>query len=104
GADHAGGDLVSLAAGERRIVHHEVHGERRRIDWLGRQRPYDVEVAYRVGDGRSLETRNGHDIARIGLVERHALETAESQHLGDAGLLDLAAVAGKRLQDHVGPD
>ena len=38
------------------------------------------------------------------LSSAHALQPAEGQHLGDAGLLDLAAVAAQRLQDGIGLD
>ena len=37
--DHARGDLVAVAPGERRIVDREGHRQGRRIDRVGRQRP-----------------------------------------------------------------
>ena len=37
------------------------------------------------------------DVARLGLIDRHALEPAERQHLGDAAGLDQLAVVVEHL-------
>jgi len=44
------------------------------------------------------EARDRHDIAREGLIERKALQSAERQHLGDAALLDSLPVRFEHLR------
>ena len=36
----------------------------------------------RVGDGGLGQAGDGDDVAGLGLVDRHALQAAEGQHLG----------------------
>ena len=51
-----------------------------------------IHGAERVGHGRLGEARDGHDVARFGVVDGLALQAAEGQHLGDPAALDLLAV------------
>jgi hypothetical protein len=79
--------LVTLSpsrAGQRRVVDREGHGERRRIDRLGLDRLGHHGSADGVGHGRLGQARDRNDVARLALVDRHALQAAEGQHLGDA--------------------
>ena len=85
-ADHAAGDLVAFGAGERRIVDAERHRQRRRIDRLRRDRRLDRRIADGHRDGGVRQSGERDDVAGLGLVDRHALETAERQHLGDAAV------------------
>ena len=57
----------------------------------------DLGVADGVGDGRLRQAGDRDDVAGLGLVDRHALEAAERQHLGDAAGLDQLAVAVEHL-------
>jgi hypothetical protein len=84
--------LVAFLAGERAVVDAEGHGQRRRVDRLGVDRLGHLGIADGVGDGRGGQTRDGDDVARLSFIDRHALEAAEGQHLGDAALLDNRAV------------
>jgi predicted DNA-binding ribbon-helix-helix protein len=104
GADHAGRDLVAFLAGERRVVDHEGHGQRRRIDRLRVDRRSDRQIAQRVGHGGVLHAGDGDDVARLGRVERHTLEAAKRQDARDARLLEFLAVAAQRLDHRIGLD
>ncbi len=73
----------------------KVTDEGRRIDRLGRQRLVDRRNGQRVGDGGSLEARDGDDVARFGHIDRRALEAAEGEDLRDAALFDFLAVAAR---------
>ncbi len=57
----------------------------------------DLGRADRVRDGRLRQPGDRDDVARLRLVDRRALQAAEGQHLGDAALLDQAAVAVEHL-------
>ena len=100
-ADHAAGHLVAFAAGERRIVDREGHGERRRIDRIGRDRPRHQGIADRVGNRRIAEPRDRHDVAGLGAFDRHALEAAEGEQLGQARRLAHLARRAHRFDRHV---
>ena len=67
------------------------------IGWAG-SGSVDQRVAERVGDGALDHAGDGDDVARLGLVDRDALEAAEAQHLGDAALLDQVAVGASTLK------
>ena len=77
-----------------RIVDDEGHGDGRRIDRLRLQRLGDRRIAEGVGDGALRQAGDGDDVARLGLVDRLALEAAEGEDLGDAAGLDQRAVIG----------
>ena len=96
-ADHAARHLVAFGAGERRIVDAEGHGERRRIDRLGRQRLGDLGRADGVRHRGVGQPGERDDVAGGSLVERDALKPAEGEHLGDAALLDQPAVMVEHL-------
>ena len=92
--------LVTLSPSvpaKRRIVHAERHRERRRIDRLRRHRRLDLGRADRVRHGGVRQPGDGDDVAGLRLVDRHALEPAECQHLGDAAALDQFAVVVEHL-------
>ncbi|CDX42319.1 conserved hypothetical protein [Mesorhizobium sp. ORS 3359] len=101
-ADNAAGHLVALGAGKRAVIDEEGHGHRRRVDRLRMQRLAHRRIAERVGDGALRQAGDGHDVARLGFVDRLALETAESKDLGDAAGLDLGAVMVQHLDRLVG--
>ena len=66
----AAGDVLALAAGQRRVVDAEVHGQRRLVDLEHRQR----RGIGRVGDGHAdadlLDAADQHDVAGPGLRRR----------------------------------
>ena len=94
-ADHAALHLVAFGAGERRIVDAERHGQRRRIDRLRRQRLGHFRRAERVRDEGLRQAGDGDDVAGKAFLDRHALEAAEGQHLGDAAFLDQVRRCGR---------
>ena len=102
--DLARGDLGAVLAGIGAVIDREGHGDGRGIDRLRRDRRLDRGLAQRVGDGGLGEARDRDDVAGLGLVDRLPLEAAERQDLGDPCLLDQLAVAGHRLDGHVGLD
>ena len=51
-----------------------------------------IVIGDRVGDGRLGQAGDGDDVAGVGLLDRHPLEAAEGQQLGEARMLDDAAV------------
>ena len=102
-ADHAAGDLVALEPGERRIVDRDRDRQGRRVYGLGGDRFGHNRLANRVGDRRLGQSGDRHDVAGHGLGDRHPLEAAKREQLGQARLLDDAAVAAERLQRHVQP-
>ena len=103
-ADDTALHLVAFAAGQRRIVHRDGDGERRRIDRRGVDRRFDLDIAQRVGDGRRLQARDGDDVARFGALDRHTRQAAECKKLGCARALDELAVAVQRLDVAVDGD
>ena len=42
-------------------------------------------VAQRAADGEPLDPLQQHDVAGLGLLQRHPLQALESEHLGDLG-------------------
>ena len=96
-ADLAAGDELAFATGQRRAIHHEVHGQRRlvhrdRLHRLGR---------FRITDGDTdidlLDAGHQHDVAGAGRFGLRAVETLEGEHLADLGL---AAVLVAVIDDH----
>ena len=57
----------------------------------------DLGIADRVRDGGFRQAGDGDDVAGFRLVDRHALEAAEREHLGDAAGLDLLAFVVEHL-------
>ena len=97
-AQVARGQPLAFAAGERRIVHGEDHGQRGLVD----QQRLERRGMFGIGDGladlNSLDAGDGHDVAggnRFGFV---ALEAAEIEELGDARGLQRAVQLGDAHQ------
>ena len=90
-ADLAAGDILALAAGQRRGVDQKLHGQRGLVDAQQRQRIRVADLAQRGADVDVLDAVDGHDVT--GLCKRHhlTLQTPEAQHLvhlhGDRRLL-----------------
>ena len=57
-----------------------------------RERLGEAGIGDGVGDGRLGQAGDGDDVARLGALDRHALEAAEGEDLGRAALLDGVAV------------
>ena len=72
-AQVARGDKLPLRTREGRIVHTEIHGNRRLVNLHKSQRLGIGRVANRVANGQLVETANGHDIADLGAFAGHAL-------------------------------
>ena len=96
-SDHAGLHLLAVAARERAVVDAEGHGDRGRVDRLGRQGHVDRRVADRVGHGRLRHAGEGDDVAGDGLVDRLLAEAAEGEDLRHAERLDPLSLAAERL-------
>ena len=103
-ADDARLHLVALAPGQRAVIDAERDGKGGRVDRPRRDRGGDGRHADGVGDGGGLEPGDGDDVARVADIDGGALEAAEGQHLGDATLLDLLALAVEGVDGIVGPD
>jgi hypothetical protein len=65
------------------------------------ERRLDRRIGEGVGDGRLDEAGDGHDLARFGAFDRHAIEAAEREDLGRAALLNDIAVDVERLDRRV---
>ena len=81
-ADHAAGDLGTFAPRKRAVVDRELHGQRRRIDRLRLDRRLHRRIGDGVGHGCFLEARQRDDVARLGVIDRYAVEPVERQQLG----------------------
>ena len=79
------------------IVDDEGHRDGRRIDRLRRAAARRPPGAERVGDGALGQAGDGDDVARLGVVDRLALDAAEGEDLRDAAVLDQLAVAVENL-------
>src|SRR5690606_23620301 len=100
-ADHAALHLVALAPGIGAVVDAEGHRQRRRVDRARGNRSDDRGAGERVGDGRLGQPGDGDDVARLGALDRHALEPAVGENLGRAAFLDGIAVDVDRPDRHV---
>ncbi len=88
-ANLAAGDVLAFAAGQRRGVDHEVHGQRGLVD---RDRLHAFETLGVAQGDADVDLRNAghqHDVARFGELGGFALQSFEGEYLAD---LALAAV------------
>ena len=86
---HARGQLVALAPGERRGVDPDGHREARLVHGRDGQRAWIVRVAERLADRDVRKAGDGDDLARPGLVGVDAVERLGDVELGDLDALDL---------------
>ncbi len=91
-AQVARGDVVAVAAGERRIVDREDHGDRGLVHDDGGKRHRVLDVGDGLADVDRLEAGDGHQIAGVGFGDLRALQPFEAVELGDLAL-DHGAVA-----------
>ena len=92
-ADDAALDLVAVAPGIGAVVDARssspASAGRSARAWSG---ALTDGIGDGVGDGRLDQAGDGDDLARLGAVDRHALEPAEGEDLGRAAFLDEVAV------------
>ena len=79
----AGGDLVAVAAGERRGVDADRDRQRRLVDVDDGQRPRVLGVGERLADRDLGDAGDGDDLARPGLLGGDAVELLGDVELGD---------------------
>ena len=79
--DLAARQVLALAPGERRLVDLERHADRRFVDFQRRQGLGMFAVADRVGNLQVLDTAEHDDIAGAGLLDRHPLQSAETEQV-----------------------
>ena len=103
GADHPARHLVALAPGKRRIVDRDAHRQGRRIDGERCDRRRHRWLADGIRHRGLGQAGDGDDVARRGLLDRHALQPAEGEQLGQTRLLDDPPVLAERLDRHVEP-
>ena len=79
----AGGELRTLAAGERRRVDADRHRQRRLVDGDDGQRTGIVGIGQRLADVDVLDAGDGDEITLAGLVDRDPGEVLGEEQLGD---------------------
>ena len=84
------GDVLAIAAGERRAIDREDHFERRLIDVEPLQRSVMLTVANRVADLDVFDADDGADIAGGDFIDLDAAELIECVELSYARLGDAA--------------
>ena len=77
-ADLAAGDEFAFGAGQRRCVHHEVHGEGGFVHAEHGQADGVVFVANGDADADVFDTGNNHDVAGFGFFKRYAFQAFET--------------------------
>ena len=97
-ADDAACDLVAFGAGKRRVINAELHRDGWRINRVSRKRLVYRRIAERVGDGALDHAGDRDNVARKGLINRHALKTTKAEHFGDAACLDEFAVRAEHFE------
>ena len=97
--DLAAGHELAFAAGQRRRVHAEVHGQRGLVHLQHGQRRRVGGVGHCHADADVFNAVDQHDIARASQGGLHAIQALERQHLVHAALDGLAT--GAFHDDHV---
>ena len=82
GLDLAAGDVLALAAGQRRGVDPERHPQRRRVDVEPRQRPRVGRIGQRVADRHLGQPGDADDVARAGLLDVDAVDAVRGLEAG----------------------
>ncbi len=77
-----------------RVVHRELHRNRRLVDGDQRQRCGVLDVGERLADRDARNAGNRDDIAERGLGDVGALEAIEAEQLGDLDVLQRAVALG----------
>ena len=91
-ADLARSNEFAFRARQRAGVHHKVHGQSRLVHAQHRHANGVFLVANGYADADFVNARNNHNIARLGFVQRHALQAFEAEQLVDAPCGDLFIV------------
>ena len=91
-ANLAAGDVLAFLAGERRGVDLEIHRQRRFVDGQQGQGRGLVRVAERHANADFLDAVDEDDVASLGNIGQHALESPEDLHLVDARLEGLVVL------------
>ena len=82
--DLAGGNVLTLFAGEGRIVDGEGHFHRRIVDLNEGQGLHLAGIADGVADGNIRQTGKGNDVASLGALDGLTAVGLEVKQLGDA--------------------
>src|SRR6185437_1909467 len=93
-AQVAAGDGLPFAAGCRRVIDRELHGDGGLVDDDGRQRLGVLEIDDGFPDGDAADTGNGDDVADYRFGNIGALEPFEGEELGDLGFLQRSIALG----------
>ncbi|KCB28214.1 hypothetical protein L543_2719 [Bordetella hinzii L60] len=101
-AQLAAGHELAFAAGQRRSVDHEVHGQGGLVDAQHGQRLGRGRIGHRRADVQVLDAVDQDDVAGFGFFHDLALQATELQHLVDAAALDLALGAKAEGDVHAG--
>ena len=91
-AQMAGGDVFSFLTCQRAVIYTEVHGDRRILDLLERDRVRFIHGADRVTDVKIFNAGQSDDGSDGSSLDRNLLQAVELIQLGDADLLLLGAV------------
>ncbi|MNS88971.1 hypothetical protein D3C72_1229650 [compost metagenome] len=94
----AAGHELAFAAGQRRRVHHEVHGQRRLVDAQHRQRFLRKHVGHGAANAQLFDAVDQHDVAGFGFFHHDTFQAMELLDLVDAALAALAV--GTELVSH----
>ena len=92
--DLAAGHELAFAAGQRRGVHAEVHGQRGLVDLQHGQRRGAGGIGDGLADAHVLDAVDQHDLAGAGFGHLHTIQTLEHMDLVDATAIALAVGAG----------
>src|SRR5450830_1707251 len=95
----AAGDELAFAAGQGRVVDHEVHGQGWLVDGQHRQRFRGIRCAHGRTDADVFDTVDQDDVAGNSFVNDDALQAFKIEHLVDAAL-DRGRI-GTVQDDHV---
>ena len=82
GLDLAAGDVLALAAGERRGVDAERHAQGRGVDVEARQRPRVGRIGERVADRHLGQAGDADDVARTGLLDVDPVDAVRGLEAG----------------------
>ena len=93
-AQIARSDVLTFAAGKRRGVHRELHGDSGLINHNAGQRRRILHRSNGLADGDALNAGHGHNIAQLGLLNIYAAQPAEAEQFGDACILQRAIELG----------
>src|SRR5580700_7185914 len=90
----ARGDPLTFASHHGRIVDGKLHGDGGLVDDDGWQRGRVLGAGDGFADGDALDSGDGDDVVDLGFFNVDALEAAEAEELGNAGLVERAVEPG----------